>query len=88
MRGRPYPLGKQAHARAMRREGQTIRQIAAALDVPPSTVGDWLRGEGEPQHFKTCWCGERFVSKRSHAYSCSRGHAVKRVTLRYGGISV
>jgi hypothetical protein len=66
----------------LRREGASIRVIAGTLGVPRSTVGDWLRDSAvEPQYVKTCWCGERFLSHRSHAMSCSKPHTDKRAQI-------
>ena len=73
-----HPESVKQHARALRREGKSIRAIARELDVPHSTVGDWLRGEGEVTYIQTCWCGERFIAHRAHAGSCSLGHSQKR----------
>lgn len=35
--------------RAMRRKGMTQRQLAAAADVSPNTVSDWLKGMRKPR---------------------------------------
>jgi transcriptional regulator with XRE-family HTH domain len=86
MRGKPYPPGTINTARALRREGKSIRTIAAELGVPRATVGDWLRGFGEPMYVKTCWCGQTFVSRLADAKSCSRAHMRKRWRL-YGRVS-
>jgi predicted transcriptional regulator len=79
----PHPPGRAATARALRREGLSIGEVAARIGVARSTVGAWLKGEGEPSYVKTCWCGERFTSQRSDAQSCSKAHGMKHYHL-YG----
>jgi transcriptional regulator with XRE-family HTH domain len=76
-----HPPGRVATARALRREGLSIREVAARIGVARSTVGDWLKGEGEPLYVKTCWCGERFVARHGKARSCSQAHAYKRYKI-------
>jgi hypothetical protein len=65
----------------LRREGESVRTIAKQLGVPKSTVGDWIRGQGEPRFLNTCWCGERFYSTRWDALSCSPEHSWKRARI-------
>jgi len=74
----PHPESVRATARRLRREGLSIRMISAQIGVPAATVGVWLRGEGQVALIKTCWCGERFISRSWKARSCSRAHQQKR----------
>lgn len=73
-----YAESVKGTARVLRREGLPVREIARRLGVPKSTVGDWLAGSGEVAHLKTCWCGERFIARRSDHVSCCETHKHKR----------
>lgn len=48
------PDTRREQARALRMEGRAIREIAAELGVPRSTVSDWMRSQG----------GERLTNKQ------------------------
>ena len=41
-------------ARRLRREGKTVTQIAAELEIPRSTIGDWVRGLERPRYCLLC----------------------------------
>jgi transcriptional regulator with XRE-family HTH domain len=86
VRRKSYPPGVINTARALRREGKSIRAIAAELGVPRATVGDWLRDFGEPMYVKTCWCGQVFVARLADAKNCSKAHQDKRWRI-YGRVS-
>jgi len=71
---------ERAHANAykLRAEGLSIREIAARLDVPRGTVGQWLRGVGERVLIGECeLCGDRFVSERADRRFCCGAHGAK-----------
>lgn len=72
-------------ARSRRREGATVRAIAAEIGVPRATVGDWVRGiEGE-YVFRCGLCGESFVAPfvpGKRLRYCTRVHAVKAANMR------
>lgn len=70
---REHPASVRAEARRLRREGNSITEVAAALGLAHSTVGDWLRGV-EPEH-ECPLCGATVVG--SWGRFCSTAHRVK-----------
>lgn len=68
-----HPDGVRADARRLRRRGNTITEVAEALGLPHSTVGDWVRGI-EPEH-NCLLCGVLVVG--SWGRFCSAAHRVK-----------
>jgi hypothetical protein len=74
-----------ANAHALGADGMSIRQIAQRLGYPRSTVGDWLRGDGEWFEIRTCaLCGERFVPITGRQVFCTAEHAAKYARV-FGG---
>lgn len=69
------PLELAAHARFLKANGDSVRVIADKLQVPRSTVGDWVRGmDIEPVVYRECAgprCAERFATwMRTKRYCC------------------
>ena len=67
-----------ANAHKLRAEGLSIAEVADRLQVPRSTVGEWLRGVGERCVIGECaLCGERFVTSTARRRFCCSYHASK-----------
>jgi hypothetical protein len=76
----PLPRNARLHGQALllRAKGLTVTQIAARLDAPRSTIGDWLCGFGEWSDVRDCeLCGERFIPTSPKQRFCSPAHAAK-----------
>ena len=70
-------MSKQREAFELRDRGVAIKTIALLIDVPKSTVGDWLNGYGETVYEIRCEaCGSDFVAfnalRRYCTNSCRR----------------
>jgi hypothetical protein len=62
-------------ARALRWQGDSIREIAVVLGIPKSTVAGWVRGlEDEAAMLRYCrWCGDAFLTnRRDRTFCCVR----------------
>jgi hypothetical protein len=59
-------------------KGLTVTQIAARLDAPRSTIGDWLAGYGAWTDVRDCeLSGERFIPTSPKQRFCTSAHAAK-----------
>jgi hypothetical protein len=76
----PLPRNARLHGRALllRAKGLTVTQIAASLDAPRSTIGDWLAGYGEWSDVRDCeLCRERFIPTSPKQRFCTPAHRNK-----------
>src|SRR5262245_23769330 len=76
----PLPRHERLHGQALllRAKGLTVTQIAARLDAPRSTIGDWLAGYGAWTDVRECeLCSERFIPTSPKQRFCSPAHASK-----------
>ena len=67
-----------ANAHKLRADGLSLRQIAEQLDVPISTIGSWLLGEGGWFEIRNCkLCGVPFHANNPRQRFCTHQHASK-----------
>lgn len=83
MPGAPRPLTQRQRAYRLRDENFSITEIAEQLGIPRSTIGDWLKGEGEFFRDAECVdCGAHILivsSRKFYCEACSHERDLARV---------